>query len=144
MIATDMYGKSPYGSGYTELRESMTFLPLLFSFLIINFYNFSYIFTLHHCSVICWDFILRLIRLDMCIIFLFVSVIILFVYDSDRYGTAATSGKELFMITIYWFQSLLFVIGGFVWYVLAAPYPPLFLYFFIVNNIIICSEISFS
>ena len=144
MVATDMYGKSPYVSGYAELRESMTFLPFLLSFLIINFYNFSCIFTLHHCSAICWDFILRLIRLDMCIIFLFVSVIILFVYDSDRYGTAATSGKELFMITIYWFQSLLFVIGGFVWYVLAAPYPPLFLYFFIVNNIIICSEISFS
>ena len=144
MVATDMYGKSPYGSGYTESRESMTFLPFLFSFLIINFYNFSYTFTFHHCSAIYWDFILRLIRLDMCIIFLSVSVIILFVYDSDRYGTAATSGKELFMITIYWFQSLLFVIGGFVWYVLAAPYPPLFLYFFIVNNIIICSEISFS
>ena len=144
MVATDMYGKSPYGSGYTELRESVTFLPPFFSFLIINFCNLSYIFTLHHCSAICWDFILRLIRLDMCIIFLFVSVIILFVYDSDRYGTAATSGKELFMITIYLFQSLLFVIGGFVWYVLAAPYPPLFLYFFIVNNIIICSEISFS
>ena len=144
MVATDMYRKSPHGSRYTELRESMTFLAFLFNFLIINFYNFSYICTLHHCSAIRWDFILRLIRLDMCIIFLFVSVIILFVYDSDRYGTAATSGKELFMITIYLFQSLLFVIGGFVWYVLAAPYPPLFLYFFIVNNIIICSEISFS
>ena len=101
MVATDMYRKSPYGSRYTELRESMTFLPFLFNFRIINFYNFSYIFTLHHCSAIRWDFILRLIRLDMCIIFLFVSVIILFVYDSDRYGTAATFGKELFMITIY-------------------------------------------
>ena len=32
-----MYGKSPYGSGYTKLRESVTFLPFLFSFLIINF-----------------------------------------------------------------------------------------------------------
>ena len=91
MVATDMYGKSPYGSGYTELRESMTFLPFLFSFLIINSCNFSYIFTLHHCSAICWDFILRLIRLDMCTIFLLVSVIILFVYDSDQYGTAANN-----------------------------------------------------
>ena len=72
--------------------------------LIINFYNFSYIFTLHHYSAICRDFILRLTRLDMCIMFLFVSVIILFVYDSDRYGTAATSGKELFMINIILFQ----------------------------------------
>ena len=96
-----MYGKSPYGSGYTELHKSMTVLPFLFSFLIINNYNFSYIFILRYCSAICCDFILRLIRLDMCIIFLFVSVIILFVYDSDRYGTAATSEKELFMITIY-------------------------------------------
>ena len=142
MVGNDMYGKNPYGIGYTELRESMTFLPFLFSFLI--FITSVNIFTLHHYFAICWDFILSLIRLDMCIIFLSVSVIILFVYDSDRYGTAATSGKELFMITIYLFQSLLFVIGGFVWYVLAAPYPPLFLYFFIVNNIIICSEISFS
>ena len=66
----------------------------------------------------------------MCLVFLSVSVIIVFVYDSDRYGAAATSGKELFMITIYLFQSLLFVIGGFVWYVLAAPYQPLFFIFF--------------
>ena len=68
----------------------------------------------------------------MCLVFLFVSVIIVFVYDSDRYGAAATSEKELFIITNL-FQSLLFVIGGFVWYVLAVPYPPLFLYFFIVK-----------
>ena len=65
----------------------------------------------------------------MCLVFLFVSVIIVFVYDSDRYATAATSEKELFMITTYLFQSLLFVIGEFVWYVLAAPYPPLFYIF---------------
>ena len=60
MVATDMYRKSPYGNGYSELRESMIFLPFLFSFLIFTFYNFYYIFTLHHCSTICWDFILRL------------------------------------------------------------------------------------
>ena len=95
MVATNMYGKSPYRCGYTELRKSMIFLPFLFSFLIINFYNFSYIFTLNHWSAICWNFILRLICLDMCIMLLFVSVTILFVYDSDRYGTAATSEKEL-------------------------------------------------
>ena len=81
MVATDMCGKNPYGCGYMELRETMTFLPFLFSFIIINFYNFSYIFTLHHGSAIC--------------------VIILFVYDSDQHGTPATSGKELFVITIY-------------------------------------------
>ena len=52
-MATDMYEQSPYGSGYMELRESMTFLPFLLSCLFINFYNFSYIFTLHHCSAIC-------------------------------------------------------------------------------------------
>ena len=131
MVATDMYRKSPHGSRYTELRESMPFLAILFNFLIINFYNFSYICTLHHCSAIRWDFILRLIRLDMCIIFLFVSVIIAFVYDSDRYGTAATFGKEFFMITTYWLHSLLFVIGGFVWYVLTVPAPPLFYIFYI-------------
>ena len=32
----------------------------------------------------------------MCVIFLFVSVIILLIYDSDRYGTAAMAGEELF------------------------------------------------
>ena len=80
----------------------------------------------------------------MCIIFLFVSVIILFVYDSDRYGTAATSGKELFMRALYGFQSLLFVIGGFVWDVLAVPVPPLLLHFFSLSNIMICLELSFS
>ena len=142
MVGNDMYGKNPYGIGYTELRESMTFLPFLFSFLI--FITSVNIFTLHHYFAICWDFILSLIRLDMCIIFLSVSVIILFVYDSDRYGTAATSGMELFMITIFWFQSLLFIIGRFVWYVLAVPDSPLLLCSFIVNNIMICSEISFS
>ena len=117
---------------------------IFFSFLIINYYNFTYIFTLHHCSAICWNFILRLICLDMCIIFLFVSVIILFVYDSNRYGTAETSGKKLFMRTIYGFQSLLSVIGGFAWNVLAVPDPPLLLNFFSVTNIMICLELSFS
>ena len=77
----------------------------------------------------------------MCIIFLFVSIIILFVFKSDRYDR---SGKELFMITIYGFQLLLFVIGGFVRDVLAVPDPPLLLYFFSVNNIMIYSEVSFS
>ena len=75
--------------------------------------------------------ILRLIFLDMNIILLSASVIILFVYDSDLYGTAATPGKELFMITIYGFQSLLFVIGGFVWDNLAVSDPPLLLYFLV-------------
>ena len=96
------------------------------------------------CFLICWDFILRLICLDTCITFLFVSVIILFVYDGDRYGTAATPGKELFMTTFYGFQSLFLVIGGIVWDVLAAPDPPPFLYFFSVNNIMTCSEVSLS
>ena len=115
---------------YAKLWPFLKVLPfLMFSFLIINFFNFSYTFTLHHCSAICWDFILRLIRLDMFLVFLFVSVIIVSVYDSDRYGTAATPGKELFMITIYWLQPLLFVIGRFVWYILAVLYTPLFYIF---------------
>ena len=138
-----MYGKNPYGSGYTELRESMTFLPLLFSFLIFTFYHFCYIFTLHHCSAICGYFILRLICLDMWVIFLSVSVIALFVYDSDEYATPATSGEELSMTTIYGFQSLVFVIEGFVWDVLAVPDPPLPI-FFSLNNIMVFSEVPFS
>ena len=141
MVATDMYGKNLYGSGYTELRKSITFLSFLFGFLIINFYDFSYIFTLQNCSTICWDSIVRLIRLDMCTIFLFFSVIILFVYDIYRYGTAANVSKVAFNNN-YLFYSLLFAIGGFAWYDLAAPDPlPCFL---TVNNIIVCSEVSFS
>ena len=69
----------------------------------------------------------------MCIIFLFVSVIILFVYDSDEYGTAAASRKELFMTTFYGFQPLFFIIGGVVWDVLAVLHPPFLSYFFIVQ-----------
>ena len=80
----------------------------------------------------------------MCVIFLFVSVIILFVYDSDRYGTVATSGEKLLMATIYGFQLLPFVIRGFFWDVLAVPDPPLLLYFFSVNNIMSYSEVSLS
>ena len=79
----------------------------------------------------------------MCITSLFVSVIILFVYDSDRYGTAATSGGELFMTIIYGVQLLPLLLGGFVWHALAVPHPPLVLYFFSVNNIMICSKVSF-
>ena len=141
MVATDMYGKSPYGSGYTELRESVTFLPPFFSFLIINFCNLSYIFTLHHCSAICWDFILRLIPLDMCVMFLFVSVIIVFVYDCWHVWKGAF---YLFMITIYWFQSLLFCNRGICLVCFRSPISMSFLYFFSVNNIIVSSEISFS
>ena len=80
----------------------------------------------------------------MCIIFPFDSVIILFVYDSDRHGTAAISRKKLFMITIYGFHLLLFVIGEFVWYVLAVPDPLFFYIFFSVNKVMVCSEVSFS
>ena len=31
MFAIDIYGKSPYGSGYTELHGSVTLLPFLFN-----------------------------------------------------------------------------------------------------------------
>ena len=61
----------------------------------------------------------------MRVIFLFVSVILLFARDGDRYGTAATSVAELLETIINGLQSLLFVIGAFVWDVLAVPDPPL-------------------
>ena len=47
------------------------------------------------------------------------------------------------MTTIYGLQSLLFVIGRFVWYVLPVSDPPLLLIFFSVNIIIVCLEVSF-
>ena len=80
----------------------------------------------------------------MCIIFLFVRVLIFFVYDSNRYGTAAASGKEFSMASIYDFQSLPFVIEGFVWDVLAVPDLLLLLYFFSGNSIMVSAEVSFS
>ena len=129
MVATDMYGKSPYGSGYTKLCKIMTFLSFLFSFLFFIFYNAYYIFILHHCSTSLWDFILMLICLDISATVLFVFVIILFIYDSGRYGTVAISGEQLFMTTIYGFQSLRFEVGGFVWDILAVPDPPFFIFF---------------
>ena len=48
------------------------------------------------------------------------------------------------MTTIYGFQLLPFVIGGFVLNVLANPDSPFLLYFFSVNNIVIFSEVSSS
>ena len=79
----------------------------------------------------------------MCAILLFVSVI-LFVYDSDQYGTAATSGEKHFMTTFYIFQSLPFAIEPFIWNVLAVTDPPFPLHFFTVDNIMVCSEVPFS
>ena len=83
-------------------------------------------------------------------IYIFVIVIIFFVYEDDRYGTAATygstakSGAELLLTIIYRFQSQPFVIGVLVWDVLAVPDPPVLLYYFSVNNIMVCSKVSFS
>ena len=70
MVATDMYGKSSYGSGYTELGESMKFLPFLFSWLLTMITSVIFIF--HNCFAICCCFILRLklIRLT-CALYLF-------------------------------------------------------------------------
>ena len=39
--------------------------------------------------------------------------------------------------------TIIFTIGGFVWGVLALPDPHLLLYFFSVNDIMICSKVSF-
>ena len=113
MVATDMYGKSPYGSTYTKLRKRATILPLLFRFLIITFYSFCYFFTLYRRSATFWDFILRLICLDLCAIFFFVSVIILFGFRWWSYGTAGASGARLLEKVINGFHSLPFVIWGF-------------------------------
>ena len=129
MVATDIHGKGAHRIRLPELRKSMT-LPFLLKLLIFNFNNFCYIFTLHHCSAISWNFDFRLICLNMGVIFLFVSVI-LFAYDSDQYGTAATSGEKLLMTIIYGFQTLSFTTVGFVWDVLAAPIH-LFFFTFLV------------
>ena len=80
----------------------------------------------------------------MCVILLFVIVLILFVYDGDQYWNAAEwSGVELLLTIVNRFQSLSFVIGRFVLNVLAVPDPPLLSYFFSVNSIMVCSEVSF-
>ena len=87
-------------------------------------------FALHHCSAI------RLIRLDMCLVFLFASVIIVFVYDSDRYGTAATSGKELFMINLMinlMIPVVAFCNRGICFVCFSSPISTFFIFFLIVN-----------
>ena len=129
MVATDMYGKSSYGSGYTELRESMTFLPFLFSY----YDNFCYIyFPQLFCHLLMFYFQVKVNKVNMCTIFLFIRVLIFFVcvYNSNRYGTATASGKEFSMASIYDFQSLRFVIEGFFWDALAGI--NLFFYIFLV------------
>ena len=69
----------------------------------------------------------------MYILYIFIYIYIYIIY------------KSICIYHIYYgFQSLPFVRRGFVWDVLAVPDPPLLLYFFSVNNIIICSEVSFS
>ena len=74
-------------------------------------------------------FYLKVICLDMCIIFLFVSVILLFVFYGDRYGTAVTSGTELLVTIIERLQLLPFATEAFIWDLLAVPDPQLLLYF---------------
>ena len=70
-------------------------------------YIYKYIIYMYVYIYVCiYIYIYIYIRLDMCICALyFFSLVLLqfssFRYDSDRYGDAATSGKELFMITIY-------------------------------------------
>ena len=51
------------------------------------------------------------------------------IYNSDLYAIAATSAAELLETIINGFQSLSFVIGVFVWDLLAVSDPPRLLYF---------------
>ena len=129
MVATNMYGKSSYGGWIYGITRKYDLLSFLFTFLIITFDNFCYTFTLCHFSAISWDLILRLICLDMFVIFLFVSVIMLFVYEK---------------LLLYTDSSCCLCSGGFVWDVVTVPDPPLLLYFSSVNNNMVFSELSFS
>ena len=110
--------------------------------LIINFYNFSYIFTLHHCSAVCWDLISRLICLDMCIIFLFVSVIVLFVYHLSIWNCSniwkGAFCENYLRISVAVFCNKWFCLGCF-----SSPRSTSSFIFFSVNNVMICSEESF-
>ena len=139
-----MHWKSPYGSWCTGSRKSMIYLSFLFRFLVITFYNFCCIFTLYHYSAICWDFMLSLICLNMCVILLFIILIILFVYDGGRYETAATSGAELLVTIIHRFQSLPFVMGDSSGILQQSQIHLFCCSFFSVNNILVCLGVSFS
>ena len=103
MVATDMYAKSPYGSGHTRLRKSMTFLPFFFRFSVIAFI-ISVMFLL--CTIVL-PFPEIYIKVDLFrnvrYIYFFVIVIIFFVYDDNRYGTVAMSGVEPLLTIIYRF-----------------------------------------
>ena len=144
MVAPDMYGKILYGSGYTELRESMTCLPFLFSFLIFTFYNFCYIFILHHCSAICWDFILRLICLDLCVIFLFVSVIIHFALRQCSIWDCCNVCRGTFYDNYLRNPVVAFCNRGVRLGCFSSPRSTSSFIFFSANNIMVCSVVSFS
>ena len=62
------------------------FLPFLLSLVIFNFIT-SVIFLLSIFDLLFAEIYLRLICLDICVMFLFVSVVIFFVDDSDQYET---------------------------------------------------------
>ena len=127
MVAIGIYGKSLYGSGYRDLRENITFLPFLFRFLIINLYNFSYIFTLHHRSAIFWYFILRLIRLRQWS-----------TWDCCNVWKGAFYDYYLLIPVVA------FCNRGICLVFFSSPRSTSSFISFIVNNIIICSEVSFS
>ena len=103
MVATDMYAKSPYGSGYTRLRKSMTFLPFFFRFSVIAFI-ISVMFLL--CTIVL-PFPEIYIKVDLFrnvrYMYFFVIVIIFFVYDDNQYGTVAMPGVEPLLTIIYRF-----------------------------------------
>ena len=110
-------------------------------------YIFIYIYFLYFYFLTLLRPFLRfcLICLDMCVIILFVSRIILLVYDGGRYGTATTSSVEVLVTIINGFQSLPFSEG--ICLVCRSTWdvkdPSLFLYFFSVNNIISLIESIF-
>ena len=129
--------------------EKSRYLYNLLRFLIINFYNFCYIFTLYHFFVISCYSDLRLICLAMGAIFLFFSGIVIFVYDGDWSEIVVASVAELWVTIVNGFQWLTFVVWGFVWYV-AAVLNPWFTSSYIFHSvyikafIMVCLEVSFS
>ena len=97
VVLADTYRKSFLGYWYIKLRVSMTFSQFLFRFLNNDFYDFCYDF--YSLSLFCQ--LLKFYYKDyfsvMCVISLFLSVTIVFVFDGGWFWAAATSGVEPFV-----------------------------------------------
>ena len=133
--------KKPLWERIYGITQKYEFLPFLFSFLITNFHNFSYIFSLHHCSAIFWYF-LRLIYFHVHYIFHY----ILYTFRLRQWSiwNCCNVWKGAFYDNHLRIPVVAFCNRGICLVCFSSPRSASSFVFFSVNNIIVCSEVSFS